>query len=225
MKSIRHIIAFLVTGGVLAAWPVAAMASPHFTLNPTSGSKTVGTNFTVTVGVDSGTERSEAVDVWMTFDATKLEIVSIDKASDPVYSFSLTPNIDNSAGKFNVGLASNETTSLGATTLNGNLIVVTFRPKATGTASLNFSCQSGSSIDTNIFNTTGTDVVDCAANQSGSYTISADSTTTTTTATTSNTPTPTPQQELPRTGNFGVTVTLIGLGMFGVLSALVLGLL
>lgn len=219
------LLVMLMIGAVLLARPAVTLAAPHFTLTPTSGSHNVGENFNVVVGVDSGTEKSEAVDVWMTFDATKLEIVTIDKASSPVYSFVLTPNIDNAAGKFNVGLASNETTSLGATTLNGNLISITFRPKVAGTASLNFSCQAGSSIDTNLFNTTGVDVVDCASNQSGSYTITADSGSGGSTATTTNTPTPAPIRELPRTGSFGATAWLMGLGMFGVLSALLLGLL
>lgn len=80
---------------VVSFWSArpAMAAVPMLKFTPSSGTYTNGSTFTVTVGVDSGTEKSSAVDIWGTFDSTKLELVSIDMPTNPAYSFTLNKNI------------------------------------------------------------------------------------------------------------------------------------
>jgi LPXTG-motif cell wall-anchored protein len=216
------LILFLMAGGVKAA-----LAGPHLTLSPAAGNYTVGSEFKVTIGVDSGTEKSAAVDAWATFDAAKLEVVSIEKAASPAFAFAMGQNIRNSEGKFDISCTSTDMSSFETAAIVGDLAVVTFRAKAEGVASLNFSCASGSSIDTNIFNVSAVDVIDCASNQSGSYTISAGSsgtnpTATPTTASSTSTTTTTTSSELPQTGVVENTVGLVIFGLVSMMGALVL---
>ncbi len=207
---------------------VRAVAAPRFTLSPTSGNYTVGNNFSVTLGVSSDSEKVVAMDVVAGFDASKLEVVSIDKASNPAFQFAYDSNtaiIHNSSGKFEITLAPNSTSVYDGQVANGALLVVNFRAKAAGTASFTITCQSGSVTESNIINQASSDVVDCASNQSGSYTISASSSNTTSDP--SSTPTPTVRatststSELPRTGGAGSTVLLMLVGMASIASALV----
>ena len=203
----------------------AVQAGPMLKLTSPTGSYENGTTFKVTVGVDSGTAKSIAVDAWVTFDATKLEVVSIDPASTPAFVNSMGKNIYNTEGKFDMSFnAAGDAGIAEAVAIRGDLAVVTFKAKAAGSAAVNFTCTAGSTIDTNIFDTTGNDVIDCVSNVNGSYTITATSggTTDPTTAPTAvpttvvNNVTTVPG-ELPRTGGVGAT---LGLMIFGIVGAL-----
>ena len=80
-------------------------AVPNLTLSPATATFTQGNSYDVTIGVDSGTNKTAGIDVYGTFDAAKLEISSIRKADNPAPDFSFTPispNINNSAGKFDI---------------------------------------------------------------------------------------------------------------------------
>lgn len=208
---------------LVSAGSVKAYAAPNFTLTPTTGTYTNGSSFSVVLGADSGTEKVVAMDVVGTFDATRLEITSIEKASSPAFNFEYTSStaiIHNDTGKFEVTLAPTGSSVYDGVVVNGSLLVINFTTKATGTASLNLTCQSGSVVESNIINQASSDVVDCASNQSGSYAIVAASsgeaeatstpTPTLTSETAANTPT---SAELPRTGGVESTV---GLMIFGV---------
>lgn len=212
--------------GVLMASPVAAMAAPHFTLSPATGSQTVGQNFTVTMGVDSDTEKVVGIDIKAAYDSAKLELVSVEKATvpDDGYQFSYVTGqaiIKNDTGVMEVTLPSKDTSVLVGPVAKHDLLKLTFKPKATGTATLSYTCTAGSVVETNIISQAGTDVVDCASNQSGSYTIAAgvggDSGTTTTAAT----PTPT-SSSLPRTGAVENTVALLVFGLGSVVAGMYL---
>ncbi|MCL4384674.1 cohesin domain-containing protein [Patescibacteria group bacterium] len=199
----------------------AVEAAPRLTLTPASGSYSNGTQFTVTIGVETDGQKAAGVDIWSTFDATKMEVVGITQVSNPAYGFAqISPNIDNTTGKFDMSFVSNSTSTYDAQALSGALATVTFRAKATGTASLNFTC-SKEFTDSNIISadTTNTDLIDCASNSSGSYTITAgvggDSSVTTTAATT-------PTRTLPKTGVATPTVVMVVVGVASVLSALAL---
>jgi hypothetical protein len=218
----KKILAFvLVMFGLLTVRPVLA-AGPMLKLSPSSGTYTNGSTFTVTMGVDSGTEKSQGVDAWVTFDASKLEVVSIEKAANPAFAFALGKNIYNDTGKFDVSCTSTDTGTYEATVLSGDLVVITFKAKATGTANVNFTCSAGSTIDSNIFNMSANDVINCASNVGGVYTIndggsgSTDPTAAPTTAAT------TTSEELPQTGGVGTTIGLLIFGIVGVLSSLAL---
>jgi hypothetical protein len=216
-----------------AVSPTVALATPHLTLTPTSSSMANGTNFDVTIGVDTGSETASGVDVVGTFDANKLEIVSITKpAAGTAFTMDSLPSLsDNTLGKFSFSAYDTNSTTVEDRKLTGSLAVVTFKTKNTGTASVNFTCQTGSTIDSNIMKSTSVDLIDCSTNQSGSYTITASSATNTTpntTTTTTATPTvsaSTTQAELPKTGSVGTTVGLMVFGLVSVFSALFLRLL
>ncbi len=212
----------------------AVKAAPQLTLTPFSGSYANGSEFKVSIGVNSETEKSSAVDVWATFDAAKLEVVSIIKSANPPFPFDMTPAIDNVGGKFNFSCASTNMSAFDDVAINGELAVVTFKAKALGTAVLNFTCTTGSTIDSNIFNSDINDVITCSANSSGSYTITA--ATGSSTATITSTPTPTSAQsaaststtttttatQLPQTGGIGSTVGLLVFGAISLVSVLFL---
>lgn len=208
----------------------AVSAAPHLTVSPTSGTYNVDGTFTVTLGVDSGTETIGGVDGVGTYDSAKLELTSISQASDMVFLSSEdggSCSIDKSvaAGKFSFSCYSNS--SIGDKVAKGNLVVITFKGKSTGTASLNYTCTSGSTTDSNIVkSSTVTDVISCSENQSGSYTIQSssssddeeeDSDESTPTPTTTST-----SSELPQTGGWGTTLGLIVFGVVSLLSALLL---
>jgi len=202
--------------------PVLA-AGPLLRFSPSTGSYTNGSTFTVTIGVDSGTEKSQGVDAWVTFDSAKLEVVSIDTVTSPAFSFSLGKNIYNSDGKFDISCSSTDMGTYQATTILGDLASVTFRAKGTGTAAVNFTCKSGSTTDSNIFNMSAVDVINCASNVNGSYTITEGSSSS---SSTTSTPTPTvgatTTSTLPATGSVGATIGLMLFGIVGILSSLAL---
>ena len=225
MNKIRPIIFAVLL--LLATQVKAAEAGPMLKLSPTSGSYDNGSTFKVTVGVDSGTAKSMAVDAFLTFDSAKLEVVSIDAPSTPAFANSMGKNIYNSDGKFDMSFnPSGDAVLSDSTAIKGDLAVVTFKAKATGTAEVKFACTAGSTIDTNIFDTTGNDVIDCASNQNGSYTINASSSGTTAAATA--TPTTVVQNvttvpgELPRTGGFESTLGLMIFGLVGAMAGVAL---
>jgi len=222
MKKIFSLMLVLLS--VLSVGPVMA-AGPMLKFSPSTGSYTNGDTFKITIMVDSGSEKSQGVDAWVTFDSDKLEVVSIEKAATPAFAFTLGKNIYNDTGKFDISCASTDMSAFEATTLLGNLVDITFKAKATGTANVNFTCNTGSTIDSNIFNTAASDVIDCASNVNGVYTITAgggSTTDPTATPVPATTVTDTSNDELPQTGSVGTTIGLLIFGMVGILSSLVL---
>ncbi|MDD2225249.1 MAG: cohesin domain-containing protein [Candidatus Shapirobacteria bacterium] len=230
-KTAINIFTFVFAAILVTVNANAVVAAPRLTLTPVSGSYTNGSTFAVSIGVNSETEKSSAVDVWATFDKTKLEVVSIIKSTNPPFAFEMTPKFDNTAGTFQFSCISTNMSAFDDAVINGELAVVTFKTKAVGTAALNFTCTSGSTTDSNIFNSDINDVISCDANSVGSYTITGDSTATTTTTTTTPTPTTTltptgtVTATLPQTGAMGATVGLIVFGAISLASALFLKIL
>ena len=164
-------------------------AGPRLTLDPSTSNPPIGENFTVTIGVDSGSEISAAVDVFGKIDTSKMEIVSIEKASDPAYDFEMVPSEGfESSGEFNFACVSNSNSSGDDKIIKGDLAVITLKPKTTGWAYLNFVCTSGVTSDSNIFNDKNADVIQCNLNDSGKYNIGGS----TDDITPTNTPTPIP---------------------------------
>lgn len=219
MKKISCLI--LIVCALFLAQPVMA-AGPNLYFTPSTESHTNGSTFSVIIGVNSGTEKSQAVDAWVTFDSSKLEVESIETASSPAFVFSLGKNIYNSSGKFDITLASTDMSTYNATVISGDLVKVTFKALSTGTAGVNFVCTSGSTTDSNIFNTSSSDVINCASNISGSYTITDSSSSSSSSSSTTSTPTPTSSSTLPKTGSVGTTVGLMFFAVVGVLSSLAL---
>lgn len=226
-KSLLKVIVFIIVVFLFTANVKAVNAVAKLTLSPTSGSYNNGDTFKVTVGVDSGTEVAGAVDGIGTYDSTRLELTDISKASDLVFTAGEC-SINKSDGKFSFTCYGQS--SVEDKIIKGNLVVMTFKAKATGTANVNFTCTSGSSADSNIIKSlTSADIITCSSNDSGSYTINTSGTTTTTTPTptttsssSTTTSTTTTATELPKTGGIASTVGLIVFGAVSVLSALFL---
>lgn len=210
----------------------AAEAAAHLTLTPTTKTVNSGDTFDVVVGIESGTDKVFSADVWMTFDASKLEVESVNMVGAPAFPFSLgTKNIDNTAGTIKIGLNPTSTNNMAATTASGGLLTINFKAKNTGVAAATFTCAPGNLNDTNIIDPTYNEIIDCASNQSGSYTINAGSSTTP-----SNTPTPTPvtssgstvttptntPANLPQTGTDGPTIGLVLFGLMSIVGSIYL---
>lgn len=207
----------------------AVYAGPMLNLTSPTGSYENGSTFKVTVGVDSGTAKSMAVDAFMTFDASKLEVLSIDAPVTSAFVNSMGKNIYNTTGKMDMSFnPSGDAVISESTAIKGDLAVITFKAKAVGTAEVKFTCTAGSTIDTNIFDTTGNDVIDCASNVNGSYTITTASSGTTAGTTVAPTATPVIRSvtavpgELPRTGGVGATFGLMVFGLVGALAGIAL---
>jgi len=205
---------------------VVVMAGPMLKLSPGSGTYNNGSTFEVTIQVDSGTAKSMAVDAWLTFDANKLEVVSIENPASPAFANTMGKNIYNSDGKMDMSFnASGDSTLSESTVIKGDLAVIKFRAKNTGTAQVNFTCQSGSSIDTNIFDIQSVDVIDCASNQNGSYTITgggSEPTSTPVLPQATVTPNDGSGAELPQTGSVGTTIGLLIFGIVGLIAGTIL---
>jgi hypothetical protein len=227
-KSALFLVIFTSTAFLLAINARAVNAVAKLTLSPTSGSYSVDDTFKVTVGVDSGTETAGAVDGVGTYDSAKLELTDISQASDLVFvsggSLGACSTKKDAVGKFSFTCYSND--SVDDKVIKGNLVVLTFRAKTTGTANVSFTCANGSTTDSNIIKSaTATDIITCSSNDSGSYTIDASSDgdssgeedTTEPTATRTTT-----SSELPKTGGIGSTIGLISFGLVSVLGALFL---
>jgi hypothetical protein len=208
----------LMLGLLMATGARAAIAGPHLIMEPSSGTYTTGTTFTVTAKVDSGTENVGGADGFGTYDSSKLELVSAVKASGMVFEKdnsggTCAISSDSAVGEFNFSCYAND--GLSDTPVVGNLVTFTFKTKAEGTAMVKFTCTTGSTVDSNIVKTS--DIIVCGENINGTYTINGtgSSTTTDDTTATPTTDTTTTTSELPRTGGVGAT---LGLVIFGAIS-------
>jgi LPXTG-motif cell wall-anchored protein len=225
----------LIVALFLAVGAKAVVAAPHLIMSPASGNYSVGDEFSVTIKVDSGTETAGGVDGVGTYDSTKLDLVSAIKASPMVFEATDSGGdcaINSSAvvGKFSFSCYSND--ALNDRVLNGDLVILNFRAKATGTAVASFTCTSGLTTDSNIVKTsTANDVIVCAENVNGSYVIAGGTGGTTTatptpttasTSTSTSTTTTTTTAELPQTGGVASTIGLIVFGVISLASALFL---
>ena len=209
-----------------------AMAGAHYTLTEKTGSHTIDSSFSVIIGIDSGIDKIIAGDLVMTFDSQKLQITSVEKVASPAMDFffdSSTPKINNTEGKFEMTIAPNTTTINDSKVAIGDLLRVNFKANALGEASLNFTCQAQVYTDTNIVDGSSVDIVDCVANDSGVYSITAaDGSIPTSTPTPISDPenpeptlvvlvnsggTPT---QLPQTGMIDSTIGLVIFGLVGI---------
>jgi len=226
MKKIFSII--FVVAVFLTSRPVFA-TGPMLKFSPSTGTYKNGETFKINIGVDSGTEKAQGVDVWVTFDASKVEVDSIDPLVNDTFQFSMEKFIHNDTGKFEVWFTAATSGSYEGTVVTGDLATVTFRPKATGTVNVNFTCNEGSLIDSNIIRAETGDIINCASNINGVYTITDGGTAnpdpTAVPTASPNNPTAAPtstNNELPKTGTVETTIGLIIFGVVSLLSSLAL---
>lgn len=198
----------------------AVEATAYLTVSPTSGNYSVNDTFTVILGVNSGSDVVSGVDGVGTYSSSILDLTSIEQADSMVFEdvegggACTVKNEED--GKFSFACYANQ--SYGDKAVNGALVKLTFKALTTGTGTLNYTCSSGSTSDSNIVgSSTVNDIITCGSNQSGSYTIGSSSGSTST-----STPTPatsTTTTTLPKTGNTAVTVGLVAFGLISLISA------
>lgn len=186
-----------------------------FILDPSTATKNVGEEFTVNLNIDTQSKAVAQADVKLVFDSTILELVRVDKGD-----FFPDGGDYVGTGTLYVGgfIREQYVTKNGS----GKLATLTLKGKTAGSSSLSFTCSTQTN-DSNIFDSSANDVINCSGIQNGSYTIiSGSSPTATPTPTPSSSgggvsqPTPTP----PATGVFspaiffgagGIFLTILGI--------------
>lgn len=222
-----NILAFLMVLGISGVNAKSVMAGAKLYLDPSSGARSLNESFTVTVNVDSAGESVGGVDVIGTYDSSRLELVSVSKASNMVFdnvdgggTCSIIDSSDD--GKFS--FSCNANSAVGSGSVNGDLAVLSFKAKATGTATVNFTCSGTSTVDSNIVkSSTSADIISCTENGNGSYTINSSSSSNNDSSSSTSTNSDTSETtELPQTGSVGVTVGLVSFGLISLVSAVFL---
>jgi hypothetical protein len=203
----------------------AVYASPRLYFDPANANKTLNETFTVTAKVDTSGEIVGSIDGMGSYDSSKLDLVSITKASDMVFN-----DVEggggcqigtSSGGKFSFSCYANSV--LSNSVPSGNLVIFTFKAKATGTATVAYTCTNGSTVDSNIVKSSNaSDVISCSDNGTGTYVIGEGSGSSSGSSNSSSPSTTTTTTTLPKTGNVGATLGLVGFGLVSVISAIFL---
>jgi len=182
----------------------AQTLSPHFSFSPAATTIETGETLAVAVEINTGGKNINSADAVVAFDSSLLEITSVEEG----LFFPTTTSDTSVLGEVKIyGVADSNAPKTGA----GTLATINFKAKKVGTARLTFSCQSGSTADSNI-NEGQIDVIVCSANGTGSYTITA-----ATVPVGGEEATPTSEATstvLPETGVFELTAGLLGIGFF-----------
>lgn len=124
---------------------LAAVLFPSFVfaanlyISPASGTWSVGDTFKVAVDVSSTDQAMNAANVSLGFDADKLSIESISKASSILTYWVVDPSFSNSAG---TASAQGVVTNPGFTGSAGNIVTITFKAVGPGTASVTLNASS-----------------------------------------------------------------------------------
>lgn len=220
MKKILLIIIFLFLFSLGAG---AVGAGPRLYLDPASGTFNNGSEFNVAVKVDPSSREIMAVDALLSFDSTKLEAKEV---IDGKYFSGFDYNIENGNGRLTIYSFSTQT--LQTKSQAGTVATVTFKTKAEGSASVSFLCQAGNDSDSAIWDSEANDLIDCASNGSGNYTIGAGSSGETPTTAPTSGPTTAPEaptstpSTLPETGiETPLLISLLGGGIMVLLGVLI----
>jgi len=199
----------------------AVSAAPRLYLDPTEGSYNVNGSFEVVVNINTDGQTIVATDALINYDSSKLQV---DGVSAGDFFGDVTSDV--SGGR--ISIYATPKTALSGKSGSGVVATISFSAIGAGTASVSFLCEAGSDLDSNIWSEDFNDVIGCASNGSGSYTIGSDlggeettptpttaagaatSTLTPTSSASTSTATPTPS-ELPETG-FDVPIAVLMLG-------------
>lgn len=214
-------------------------ADPHLFLYPEEGN--FSQKFDVEIKINTGGHAVGGVDVLLEFPSNLLKIEKVTKGDAFSEVFS---SIKNDEGKLRIN-AYFPYTEAGKSYngTDGLIATINFNPLASGTARVNFVCTPNSTIESNIVEKAPVqDIIVCSANVNGSYDlISEGPIQPTPTSTPTPTPTPTPTQAqiptptpglgnttptptptVPVTGSVIQTFSLLGLGVFALLTGLAL---
>lgn len=143
-----------ILGAMLLLMPFGASAANLYFF-PESAVKVAGTDFTVSVFVNSSEQAMNAVSGVIDFPVDRLRVVSLSKANSIVNVWVQEPSFSNQDGKIRFeGIALNPGFQGGT----GRVLAITFRPTAAGSATLKFSSGAVLANDgegTNILRTMG----------------------------------------------------------------------
>ena len=142
-------------------WCASTALAADVVLSPASGSYSQNQTFTVTVQAVPNGDSINAVEAEMTFDQSKLSVVSLSKTGSVFSLWTTEPTFSNSAGTISFGGGSPT-----PFTARSTLVTITFRATGEGSAAAEFSSASALAADGR-----GTDVL--RASPGASYTISA----------------------------------------------------
>lgn len=147
-----------------AAGEVFTLSGPNLFFGPIKNKYSIGQTLEVIVGVDSFSRKISGVDVVGNYDFSKLDLVSVKEADNMVFDGSGNcVGASSTMGKFSAACYVED--SLNSSVVKGNLIVLTFKTKAIGSAKLTFDCNDSSTIESNIVSDTS-DVIVCKSNES-----------------------------------------------------------
>lgn len=153
----------IIIGAVFSLFIFASL--PHVThaaqllISPSAGSYTKGQSFTTTVQVDPQGKSVNAVETKLSFDNTKLSVVSVSKTGSAFSLWTTEPTFSNAAGTIDLGGGSPT-----PFTSKSTLVSITFRATAEGEAKVSVTTGSVLAADG-----LGTDVYTGAV--AGTYTI------------------------------------------------------
>jgi len=214
MKKRFLITVFAGVGFLLSAGKVSAQT---FSFTPKTATVSADSQFTVTVGIDVGTKKTIGADLKITYDSTLLGVISVERGD-----FFSRGGLNLTSGLIYASYGV-DTTSVPKTG-SGTYAVMTLKGKKAGTAVLTVNCSSQST-DSNIWDETNKDIINCTAIQNPGYTFTGSVATPSATVApslavaTTATATPTPPVS-------GITLpTFFSLGLGLVLTVLGLSLL
>ena len=208
----------------------AIAAEPHLFLSPSSGS--YSGNFNLEIKIDTGGQAVGGADILLEFPKNLLSAQQITKGT--VFS-EVFSSIKNDEGKLIISAYFPYTESEKSYTgTNGLIATVSFKPLGTGNATVNFVCNPNSTNESNIVEKINSkDIIVCDANINGSYNLNVSSESTENQPSSTPTPTsvptnssnyssPSPTPTIPVTGSVFQTVSLLGAGIFVLLTGLAL---
>jgi len=132
IKLILVLTIFLVASFLNVAPTQAAGASLY--LYPSTGTKVLGSTFSVSVLVNSGGESINTVDGTISYDSSRLGVASVSTGGSVVNLWVAQPKDSGSAVSFSGGIL-----PPGYSGTNGKIITITFKAKSVGDAQVRFS--------------------------------------------------------------------------------------
>ena len=179
---------------------VFAATNPRLYLDPATDNVESGAQLTVKLLIDSGTKLTVAADAKISFPKAKLEVVSVRNGT---YFDSVSKIIGNQTGNLEIHVY-NQVQGV-TRTGQGELVEIIFKSLSPGSAVIDLVCNDGSTIDSNIADVSGNDIIDCTQTsgseisivQAGVEGVAI--------------PTPTPAK-LPQAGNMSPSIILLAIG-------------
>jgi hypothetical protein len=146
--------------------PIPITSGAYLYFDSKDKSYEVGETFQVTIKVNSAKKIISGVDVVGLYDPSRLELVLAQVSPSMVFGnsgFCAIPRSFGNEGKFSFSCGVED--SLKAMAVNGDLVKLTFKTKAVGSAKFKFVCENRSTQESNIIDSkTGVDLINCDKN-------------------------------------------------------------